>query len=180
MTETGNQSFIKVLSDLINQLVVQKGGKRGVVKSVDEEALTCTVEPDDKSAIIVSAKITADGKGIIPLPTVGSVVSLIPFHMESEEEGDWGIVQYSRIDKYIVLAETDIIIEAKGTVKIGSETSNEPLIMGTKLIAKLQELVTPLLTHIHPVTAIGSPTGPPVGLSPVDFSSSLSEKVFTS
>lgn len=122
MTETGNRTLEQELSDIVNLLVKQKGGKRGIVKSVDEETLVCSVDPDDKSAPIEGAKLSAEGNAVIAIPKIGSKVALIPLHMEDDSENDWGVIQVSIITKYFIRADEEIEMFCSdiGKIKITS------------------------------------------------------------
>ncbi len=115
---TGNRSFTDVFTDLVNVVIHQKGGKRGIVKSVkkddDKGIYVCDVDPEDQSAPIVEAKLTPINKsGILVIPKKDSMVSVIPLHFESEEENDWAVIQFSEVEEYIILAEKTVNITAK-------------------------------------------------------------------
>lgn len=101
MTETGNNTLIQTLSDIVNLVVKQKGGKRGTVKSVDEEKLLCNVDPDDGSAPIEGASLTSQGGGVYLVPEIGSKVTLVPLHLDDESENDFGVVQVSEVSKSV-------------------------------------------------------------------------------
>ncbi len=174
MTETGNKSFEQIFTELVNTVVKQKGGKRALVKEVDEDKLTCTVHPTDKSAPIVAAKITALNKGVYAIPKVDALVSVIPLHLASEQENDWGIIQFSEIDKYVISAEKtisimankegisikaeekDINIEAKDNIimtsekiKIGSADAGEDLLYADPVIQLLKDIISHIDSHVH-------------------------------
>lgn len=168
--DTGNLDLDNLIVDIVNAAVRQKGGKLGIVKSVDETSLSVSVDPDDKSAAIVGARLSAGS-----IPKVGSVVAVLPTHMESEEENSWEVVSVRELKSWRLKIESELIVELdeNGTIKLGAKDASEPGVLGSELVNKLDTIINLVQSHIHPL-----PGSPPDPFAPIDLTSIKSEKVF--
>ena len=62
-------------------------------------------------------------------------------------------------------------------IEINGNTKN--FVTHAELNTALQTFITALNAHVHAVTAVGSPTGPPVPLQSIDISASKTNTVKT-
>lgn len=85
-----------------------------------------------------------------------------------------GVTVQDKNGNTITLAAGGVTIASK-KVQIGSTSAAEFLVLGTTLQSLLTSFSTQLLAHTH-VGNLGAPTGPPVGLQPLDISTALSKK----
>jgi uncharacterized protein involved in type VI secretion and phage assembly len=59
-------------------------------------------------------------------------------------------------------ASSLIAIDSSG-VKVGSESANEPMVLGNQLNTSIQNFLISLSTHTHVASSMGGPTTPPSG-----------------
>ncbi len=170
-TENENTILETAFSEAVNLFVRQKGGKKGIVTKVDRDNLTCNIEPDDKSAPIEEA-VLASANGIIPIPVVGSSVSVVAMHLDGEQDGEYMVIEVTEIDSYYINAQKTVVIQSS-TIKIGSNDASKGVLLGDALIAKLDELVAAINGHSHPDKLL-----PPAPFIAANFSDTKSNKVF--
>lgn len=78
----------------------------------------------------------------------------------------------------VILQSAGMVLSASA-IKVGSDSSSEPLVLGNTLIQVLQPFITALLTHTH-VGNMGAPTSPPTPpLQSPQLSNALSTKHMT-
>lgn len=117
---------------------------QGEVKSVDESRWTCDVElPNTLLLYDVQLKCLKETeKGCVLVPKVGSWVQIM-----NVGEPDWLVIAIEQLDKVIVLAETELQIDAAGsTVQVNKDGivmnggKNEGLVIVQKLVDKINRL----------------------------------------
>lgn len=139
----------------------------GIVTSVDLEKETCNVKPLESDAeyfgVRLKGVVDETGKGLLVVPAVNSTVLLGSIE---NSENMFYINDYSEIEKFIIEVNGGAKIEIKeetiifNTGDFGGLVKVQPLIDKiNRLESQLNSLYTLLKSHVHPVTAIGSPTG---------------------
>jgi hypothetical protein len=134
----------------------------GTVKEVDEEELTCAVEPADGPEVFdVRLKAAIDGvtDGLVQIPTVGSTVLMA---LIGNDENTRVILAFSEVEKVVMFnGEND------GLVKIND--------LVTKLNAlenKVNDIVSKFNIHVHTGVTTG---GGSSGTTPTTVSGTLTE-----
>lgn len=118
------------------------------VNSVDAKARTCvcTVVSGRANNTFYDVKLMSSvDDGFLIIPTVGSTVNII-----LSDYTDPYISQYSGIDS-IIFRGGDL----GGMVKVITLTAKL-----NNVENKVNDLITKFAAHVHPVIAVGSPTGP--------------------
>jgi hypothetical protein len=67
-----------------------------------------------------------------------------------------------------------VTLETSHQIKIGAGAAAEKLVLGTSLVQLLAGWHTALVSHVHPTTSPGSPTGPAASLATIQLPQALS------
>lgn len=159
-------NFIKIIKSIVKAETAFSEFTRAKVTEVDETNYTAMVvdtADDDAEYEVVLCSISGSDNGIIPIPVVGSIV-MIGFADRVPEQAF--ISKFSKIEKFILSANTEIEFQCKGhSIKFSSDgieyidSKGEPMVLGQSLfdyLSKLDTTVQSILTW----AATGSPPNP--------------------
>ena len=132
------------------------------IVSVNDDEMTCTIDPlnDNSTVTIENVNLSAQpNDGFVCYPSVDSIV-LVAYAPKL----DPFILQFSDIDKCrITIEKCEYYIDKDGIKLHGDNFGG--LVKVSDLVNKINRLEIFCNTHIHPVTAVGSPTG--VAVAPI-------------